>query len=87
MNSAFKQTQEDSVKTGTVKASVHPVEDHITREAAVESEQIIIDHRVILNPQMMMLCNYCRSIPGITVKKETWNRYLKSDRICAPEPD
>ena len=27
----------DSIKHGPVKASVHPVEDHITREVAVES--------------------------------------------------
>ena len=45
----LKQVQQDSVKNSLVKASVQHVEDDITREVAVESSQIIIDHQVLLN--------------------------------------
>ena len=38
----------DSINHGTVKASVHPMEDNITREATVERAQIIVDHRVLV---------------------------------------
>ena len=43
------------MKHGPVKASVHPVEYHITRETAVEIAGIIIDHQFLINSQMMML--------------------------------
>ena len=32
-------------------------------------------------------CNYFRYIPSITAKKKTWQRYGKSERIYATEPD
>ena len=44
----------NSFNHGPVKASVHHVEDHTTREASVESEQIITDHQMIVNRQIMM---------------------------------
>ena len=45
----------DSIKHGPVKASIHPVDDYTTREAELESAQIIVNRRVLLNLRRIML--------------------------------
>ena len=44
-----------SVKHVPVKASIHLVEDHITREASVKSARIIVNCIVLLNDWIMMI--------------------------------
>ena len=51
----FGQVRKYSVKNVPFKASVHIVEDQITREIEVESAKVILDNQVILNRRIMML--------------------------------
>ena len=72
----FEQVQKESVKNGSYHK--RSSSRKCTNYCRSPSSSKLLNNNA---------CNYCQSIPSRTAKKKTWQRYGKSKRICATEPD